>query len=186
MTTNPRRAIGFTTELVAGAVALRSWTVALQTTPTEFYPRFGPLPAVVGVVDQPDTWDVVGYTRTLRLSDGSTVVETVTHSEPGAFFAYDLSEFTGVLGRLVSGGRAEWTFTPAGPGGSDASGGPGGSSPHSESATTNIRWQYRFFPLPGRAFVVRAIVGLFWAPYMRRVLGSIVETIEARGSRPHD
>jgi len=186
MTTRPRRAIGFTTDLVAGAVAHRSWSVATQTPPTEFYPRFGPLPAVVGVVGQPETWDIVGSTRTLRLSDGSTVIETITHSEAGAFFAYDLSQFTGILGRLVSGGRAEWTFTPAGSGGSDASGGPGGSSPRSESATTNIRWQYRFFPLPGRAPIVRTIVGLFWAPYMRRVLSVIVEAIEARGSRPHD
>lgn len=186
MTSTPRRAIGYTTELVAGAVQLRSWRIALQTPPTEFYPRFGPLPAVIGVVGQPETWDVVGYTRTLRLSDGGTVVETITHSSPGEFFAYDLSNFTGVLGRLVSGGRAEWTFTPAGFGGSDASGGPGGSSRHTESATTNIRWQYRFFPLPGRAFAVRAIVGLFWAPYMRQVLASIVETIEARGTRPGD
>lgn len=186
MTATPRRAIGYTTELVAGAVAPRSWTVALQTPPTEFYPRFGPLPGVVGVVGQPETWDAVGYTRTLRLSDSSSVVETITHSEPGEFFAYDLSRFTGILGRLVSGGRAEWTFTPAGFGGSDASGGPGGSSPHSTSATTNIRWQYRFFPLPGRAFIVRAIVGLVWAPYMQKVLEAIVETIEARGSRPED
>lgn len=176
-----RRAVGSTAELVAGAEALRAWTIALQTPPTEFYPRFGPLPAVVGVVGQPDTWDVVGYTRTLQLSDGGTLVETITDSVPGEFFAYDLSRFTGVLGRLVSGGRAEWTFTAAGSGGSDASGGPGAAGPGGSAATTGIRWRYRFFPLPGRAPLVRAIVGLFWAPYMRRVLPVIVKAVEARG-----
>jgi hypothetical protein len=176
-----RRAVGSTAELVAGAEALRSWTIALQTPPTRFYPRFGPLPAVVGVADQPDTWDVVGYTRTLQLSDGGTVVETITDSAPGEFFAYDLSRFTGILGRLVSGGRAEWTFTAAGSAGSDASGGPGAAGPGGSAATTRIRWRYRFYPLPGRAPLVRTIVGAFWAPYMRRVLPVIVEAIEARG-----
>ncbi|CAD5990534.1 SRPBCC family protein [Agreia sp. COWG] len=169
------------TELVAGAAALRSWTIALQTPPTEFYPKYGPLPAVVEVVGQPATWDVVGYTRTLRLSDGGSVVETITDSAPANFFAYDLSQFTGILGRLVSGGRAEWTFTPGGDGGSDASGGPGGMGPRGIGATTNIRWHYRFYALPKRAPLVRIIVSLFWAPYMKRVLATIVQTIEARG-----
>jgi hypothetical protein len=155
--------IGASAQLVAAAESTRSWTIALQTSPVQFYPAFGPLPAVVEVVGQPETWDTVGYTRTLRLSDGGSVVETITDSTP-QFFAYDLSEFQRVLGGLVSGARAEWTFTPAGSG-------------------TNIHWSYVFFPLAGRAFLVRAIIRLFWAPYMRRVLGAIVETIEARGGR---
>ncbi|WP_374947433.1 SRPBCC family protein [Agreia sp.] len=155
--------IGSSTQLVAGAELERSWRIALQTSPVQFYPAFGPLPAVIEVVGQPETWDTVGYTRTLRLSDGGSVVETITDAS-AELFAYDLSDFQRILGRLVSGARAEWTFTPAGSG-------------------TEIRWSYVFFPLPGRAFVVRAIVRLFWARYMRRVLAVIVETIEARGGR---
>jgi hypothetical protein len=155
--------IGSSTELVAGADGTRSWAIALQTSPVRFYPAFGPLPAVTDVIGQPETWDAVGYTRTLQLSDGGSVVETITDATP-EFFAYDLSEFQKILGRLVSGARAEWTFTPAGSG-------------------TNIHWSYVFFPLPGRAFLVRAIVRLFWARYMRRVLAVIVDTIEARGAR---
>ena len=175
------RIIGAQAECVVGAAAGRSWTIALQTSPTEFYPRFGPLPAVVEVVGQPAAWDLAGYTRTLRLSDGGSVVETITDSAPGEFFAYDLSQFTGILGRFVSGGRAEWTFTPAGDGGSDASGGPGGLGARGENATTRIRWSYRFYALPGRAPLVRAIVRLFWAPYMKRVLSVIAAAVEARG-----
>jgi hypothetical protein len=145
----------------ARASPSRSWYTALQTEPMRFYPRFGPLPAVVGVTGQPPTWDEVGYTRTLELSDGGTVVERVTHSEHGEFFGYDLSGFTRLFGRLVSGARAEWTFVAEGEG-------------------TSIRWTYRFDALPGRGWLVRGIVRLLWAPYMRRVLPTIVAAIEQR------
>jgi len=149
-------------EAVANASALRSWTIALQSPPTLFYPSFGPLPAVVAVHGQPANWDVAGYSRTLELSDGGSVVETITHSDPGVFFGYDLTRFEKLFGRLVSGARAEWTFTP-------------------EGANTRIRWSYAFHPLAGRSLVVRAIVALFWAPYMRRVLPTIVTAIDTRG-----
>jgi len=152
-------------EGVAAASALAAWTVALQTPPTGFYPRFGPLPAVIAVHDQPHEWDVVGYTRTLELSDGGHVVETITQSEPGVFFGYDLSEFQKLFGRLVSGARAEWTFTPEG----------------SSGTATRIRWTYAFHPLPGRGWIVRAIVAALWAPYMRRVLPAIVAEVGRRG-----
>jgi len=152
-------------EGVAAASALASWTVALQTPPTEFYPRFGPLPAVVAVRDQPHAWDTAGYTRTLGLSDGGHVVETITQSDPGVFFGYDLSDFQKLFGRLVSGARAEWTFTPEG----------------SSGAATRIRWTYAFHPLPGRGWIVRAVVAALWAPYMRRVLPAIVAEVGRRG-----
>jgi hypothetical protein len=158
MTATPARA---TVEAVAQAGAVRSWNIALQTTPTAFYPKSGPLPAVVAVHGQPADWDVVGYTRMLELSDGGSVVETITQSDPGVFFGYDLSEFQKLFGHLVSGARAEWTFTP-------------------EGAATRIRWTYAFHPLAGRSLVVRAIVALFWAPYMKRVLPAIVTAINTR------
>jgi hypothetical protein len=137
----------------------RSWYTALQTPPTEFYPKFGLLPAVVGVHHQPATWDEVGFTRTLALSDGGTVVETITDSQRGEFFGYDLTGFTRLFGHLVSGARAEWEFSDHG-------------------GVTLISWTYGFHPLPGRGWIVRAIVKTLWAPYMRRVLPGIVEAIE--------
>ena len=150
---------------VAAASALSAWTTAVQTPPTEFYPRFGPLPAVVEVRDAPPAWDVVGSTRTLGLSDGGHVVETITQSLPGVFFGYDLGEFQKLFGRLVSGARAEWTFMAEG----------------SSGVATRIRWTYAFTPLPGRGWIVRAVVAALWAPYMRRVLPAIVAEAGRRG-----
>lgn len=120
---------------------------------TRFYPRFGVLPAVVEVRDQTGPWDAAGQTRTLVLSDGGTLVETLTSAEP-PLFAYDLTRFTGLFGRLVAGGHSEWRVA-------------------AEGAGSSIAWTYSFTALPGRGALVAAIVRLAWGPYMRRVLPAI-------------
>lgn len=128
--------------------------------PTRFYPRWGVLPAVVEVRGQTGDWDAVGQTRTLVLSDGGTVTETLTSAE-SPLFAYDLSRFTGVFGHLVVGARAKWRVTPVGDG-------------------SRIDWTYGFEPLPARGALVAAIVRLAWAPYMRRVLPAIAASTAVR------
>ena len=127
--------------------------------PARFYPRAGILPAVVAVRDQTGAWDAVGQTRTLVLSDGGTVRETL-RSVSAPVFAYDLSHFTGFFGGLVDGGRSEWRVD------SD----PGGS---------RITWTYTFTARRGRGFIVAAIMRLAWAGYMRRVLPAIAASITA-------
>jgi hypothetical protein len=120
---------------------------------TRFYPRSGVLPAVVAVRDQTGGWDAAGQTRVLELSDGGTLRETLTDvAEP--LFAYDLSEFRGLFGALVAGGRSEWRVTRDGTG-------------------STIAWTYTFTSKPGWGPVVAAIVRLAWAPYMRKVLPPI-------------
>lgn len=121
--------------------------------PTRFYPRSGVLPAVVDVRDQTGDWDTAGRSRTLVLSDGGTLVETLVSAEP-PLFAYDLSRFTGLFGGLVASGRSEWRVTADGDG-------------------SSIAWTYSFTALPGRGMPVAAIVRLAWGPYMRRVLPAI-------------
>lgn len=111
------------------------------------------LPAVVGVRDQTGGWDAAGQTRTLVLSDGGTVRETLRVAvEPR--FAYDLTEFTGVFGVLVAGARAEWRVEAEGDG-------------------SSITWAYAFAAKPGWSLAVAAIVRFAWAPYMRAVLPPI-------------
>jgi len=143
-----------------------TWNVAVPLAPPGFYPKFGPLPAVTEVRNQSGAWDAVGQTRTLLLSDGGSVVETITDYRRGEFFGYELTEFQKLFGKLVSGARAEWSFSavPAGTG---------------SGTGTRIHWTYRFFPKRGTALVVSAIVALFWAPYMRRVLPGIIAHVEA-------
>lgn len=152
-----------TTDAVVTATPKQAWEISGPVDPTKFYPKFGPLPAVVAVRDQSGTWDAVGHTRTLMLSDGGHVIETITDADSPTFFAYELSQFQKLFGSLVSGARAEWRF-------------------EREEEGTRIRWTYTFFGLPGRAWIVKLIVKLFWAPYMRRVLPPIATEVDRQAA----
>jgi len=145
---------------VAAAPLDRAWSIGTPMTPVGFYPRFGPIPAVVAVHDQTGAWDAPWQSRRLDLSDGSSVVERIVRVEPTSTFVYELSHFTGLLGRLVSGGRAEWVYSAEGVGG------------------TRIDWTYSFVARPLLGPVVRGIVRFAWAPYMRRVLAGITREID--------
>jgi Polyketide cyclase / dehydrase and lipid transport len=102
---------------------------------------WGPFPAVRGVENQTGAWDHVGASRNPVLSDGTE--NTVGHG-----FAYEVNDFTNILGRLVEGVRGEWTFTPDGEG-------------------TVIRWTYEFKPRHGRYFLVRQGLAPLWRHCMR-------------------
>lgn len=144
---------------IAQTTPKSAWEISGPLDPTAFYPKFGPLPAVVGVRDQTGSWDTVGRSRTLLLSDGSSVVETITDADSPTYFAYELSRFTKLFGRLVAGARAEWRFERMDSG-------------------TSIRWTYTFRAKPGRGWIVALIVRLFWERYMTRVLPPIAAAVE--------
>lgn len=146
-------------DATANATPERCFAVVAPIDPTLYYPKHGPLPAVVGVRNQTGSWDTPGRTRTLDLSDGGFVVETITRSAPPQHFDYELTEFQKIFGVLVSSALAEWTFESVGDG-------------------TRIHWTYSFRALRGRGWIVGLIVSLWWAPYMRRVLPPIVAEIE--------
>jgi hypothetical protein len=160
MATTPRtlRGHGATVQAIAPATPARTFTILTPSDPARFYPRFRVIPAVVSVTDQSGTWDAVGQTRTLHLSDGSTVVETTTDVHRPDFFAYELTDFTKTFGPLVDHARAEWHFDPV----------EGG---------TRITWTYTFFGRPGRGWIVGLIIRLAWAAYMRRVIVGLVDEV---------
>lgn len=136
------------------APASRVFPRLLDHDPVSFYPRWWALPGVVEVRDQSGVWNARGRTRRLVLSDGGTVLETIRRVEAAELFVYELSDFTGFFGLLVASGRAEWRVS-------------------ARDAGSTIDWTYAFTARPGRGFLVAAIVRLFWAGYMRRVLPPI-------------
>jgi hypothetical protein len=151
-------------ELVARAPLASTWATATPLTPVGYYPKSGALPGVVEVRNQTGAWDAPGQTRQLMLSDGGWVIEHTMDVEPNRFFAYNLTDFQKLFGKLVEHARAEWTFTEV----------PGG---------TNIHWSYTFFPMSGGANLLLApIVRLLWGPYMRRVLPGIVAEVERQAA----
>lgn len=107
----------------------------------------GPFPGVRGVKNQTGAWDAAGQSRNPDLTDGSTATERLTEYAAPHSFAYEITDFTNVLGRLVSGVRGEWTFSPDGEG-------------------TLIRWTYEFKPRPGCRSLIRRILAPLWRRYM--------------------
>jgi hypothetical protein len=148
-----------TVSLVASTPQQWTWEVLVPIDPTRFYPKFGPLPAVVAVKNQTGPWDVVGSSRHLHLSDGGTVIETITHAVEPSFHAYRLTEFSKLFGLLVDYAHAEWTFDP-------------------EPRGTTVTWTYTFVAKKRWAWLVALIVRLAWEPYMRHVLPEIVHEAE--------
>ena len=147
-------------ELVAKAPRTETWNTATPLTPVGFYPKSGLLPAVIEVRDQSGNWDAPGQTRQLMLSDGGWVVEHTTNVEPYGFFAYNLTDFQKIFGKLVWMARAEWTFKQV-------------------TGGTSIHWSYTFYPKnAGAKPILAIIVKLLWGPYMHRVLPGIVAEVE--------
>lgn len=147
------------------------------------------LPAVVRVSEQTGPWDRPGEARTVHLSDGSRFREHLQRFEPPAeavhaaeasdradpsapahpaesgatgVFDYGVTDYTKILGRLVSDAQARWRFEPLAGGGS------------------RIRWSYGFRPRPRCRFVVRRLIGPIWSVYMRRSLAVCVRVAEGR------
>ncbi len=128
------------------------FAVVSTADPAAWYPRFGPLPAVIRVTERTAPFDRLGATRRLHLSDGGHVREEVTVVQAPTEHSYRLTGFEKLFGRLVESALAEWTFHDEAP---DA---------------TRIRWTYSFTARRGRGALVALIVALAWRPYMRRVL----------------
>jgi len=138
----------------------RTFAIMTPSDPTRFYPKFGLIPSIVKVEDQTGGWDGVGQSRKLILSDGGTVIARLKVVDPPRRFAYQLTDFTGFFGNLVAFADAEWDF--------DAS-----------VEGTRIRWTYTYHAQPKRGWIVRLVVRLAWAPYMKRVLPGLIEEVRS-------
>ena len=136
----------------------RTFAIMTPSDPTRFYPKFGPIPAIVKVDDQTGDWDAVGQSRKLTLSDGGTLVERLKVVDAPRRFAYQLTDFTGFFGTLVAFAEAEWDF--------DAN-----------VEGTRIRWTYTYHAQPKRGWIVRLVVVLFWGRYMKRVLPGLIDEV---------
>lgn len=120
---------------------------------------WGPFPGVRGANNQTGAWDAAGQSRNPDLSDGTTAFERLTEYTAPHSFAYEITDFTNALKRVVTGVRGEWTFTPDGAG-------------------TLIRWTYEFKPLPGRRFLLKNILAPLWRRYMIEGIEGSAKTAE--------
>lgn len=125
---------------------------------TVMFVRWAIFPGVVRVDGQKGTWDRVGGSRTLRLTDRGTMLETLIEHVPGRSFAYEITRITDPFRLLVRGVRGEWSFAPDGEG-------------------TVVRWTWEFAPQVGRRGVVAAVVVPLWRAHMGRMIRLLVTRI---------
>lgn len=82
-----------------------------------FSRRYGAIAPIREVIGQQGPWGTsVGQTRTIRLADGGTVLETLTHLDAPRGFGYSISNITGMMKPLVAAAAGTWTFDAAGTG----------------------------------------------------------------------
>jgi hypothetical protein len=125
---------------------------------TSIFTGYGLLPAVIGTENQMGNWDTIGQTRTVNLSDGSSAKERLTQYQKSDYFSYVVSDFSGILGLLITSAVREWWFET------------GDLSPNS----TVIRWNYTFIPKSLIAIPILWMINKFlWAGYMRSVISNI-------------
>lgn len=120
---------------------------------TSIFKGYGPLPSVTGTQNQVGDWDTAGQTRTVHLSDNSSVQELLTKYEHPRYFSYTVSGFSNVLRFLISSANGEWWFTIGSLG------------------QTDIKWRYAFNERSVLAIpVLWLITNILWRNYMRKVL----------------
>lgn len=123
----------------------------LARLPEIFARRYAAFPAVREVVDQPDEWGTVGQTRTIVLTDGGSLRETLTSVERPHGFAYVLDDLHGTLRPFVSSIEGAWSVTPHGTG-------------------TQIGWAWTLHPTAPPARLTMNVVGKMWKGYADRAL----------------
>jgi len=131
---------------------------------TDIMTGYGPLPAVSAVENPTGPWDSVGTERTIRLADGSSMLEVLTDVQRPHGFSYTLSEMTSVLRFLVIRFHGSWHFEPV-----TASDG---------STPIKATWRYSFdvrsrFTRP----ISWLILNLFWRPYMKRAFDGAIAAL---------
>ncbi len=149
-----------TVRATAAASLASTWEAFVPVALPDVFPKSkGPVPAVRSTSGQKGRWDVVGRSRSVHLSDGSTVREEIMVSDPNggalptnnlATFSYRVTGFSGAIGFLAQEAHGTWRFNQVSP------------------SRTEIEWTYIFVPRSWLTSVpLRFILSTFWRAYMR-------------------
>jgi hypothetical protein len=125
--------------------------------PAIFDRRHLALPPIKRVDAPADRFDQVGQSRTIRLADGGSMVETLTVVSAPAEYGYRIDQVKGPLKPLAKEIRGLWTFAP-------------------EGESTRISWRWEVEP----AALGRPLMPLFarmWRGYAEKALQRLSELI---------
>lgn len=91
--------------------------VLVTPLPQIFGRRYWAIAPIVEVTGQEGEWgSAVGQTRTIKMSDGGNMLETLTEIDQPNRFGYTISNVKGILKLLVVAASGRWAFEPDGDG----------------------------------------------------------------------
>ena len=122
--------------------------------PELFRHRYGPLPPIRSVTGFTEPWATAGQTRRITLSDGGTLLESLTEVARPTRFAYRISEITGALKPMVGGIDGAWSFEPAGTG-------------------VRVTWTWDVEPASTASGYLMPVFGKLWDGYARQALENL-------------
>ena len=128
--------------------------------PELFRHRYGPLPPIRSAEGFTEPWGTVGQTRRITLSDGGTLLETLTHVERPSGFGYRVDSITGAMKPLVASIEGSWSFAPAGTG-------------------VRVTWAWDVEPASTVAGYLMPVFGRLWRGYARQALENLEEPLLA-------
>lgn len=127
-----------------------------------FCRRYGPIPAIKAVRDQSGAWDAVGQTRTILLSGGGSMAETLTSYDEPHSFGYALSDIKGPMAPLARAVRGEWLFE---------------ALPAAQGTGTKITWRWTVHPRTGLSAPLLPVFGRLWKGYAAQSLARLSDLL---------
>lgn len=120
-----------------------------------FSRRFLAIAPIAEVTGQEGQWGrEVGQTRTIRLSDGATMIETLTSIDRPNSFTYALSDLSGPLEKLVAGVDGRYSF-------------------ERDGAGAKVTWQWVVTPKGIAGKLAMPAFAAMWSRYAARAMGQI-------------
>lgn len=145
--------------IAVAADAGKTRAAALALDPAKIVQKRGVIPGVTSVSGQTGPWSAAGQKRTLTLSDGSTVVESLLALEPDGY-RYRISDFSGPFRFIVREAHARFAVAPRGEG-------------------SVLTWTYDFTPKGSLAAAILSfLVDSQWNDFMDAALERLKEDIE--------
>lgn len=123
---------------------------------------YGPIPPIKEVREQTGTWDEVGQTRTIVLTGGGSMAETLTSYDAPHSFGYTLSDITGPMAPLVSGVQGQWIFD---------------ALPDGRGTGTNITWRWTLHRRSAVTAPLLPVFGRLWKGYAARSLARLSDLL---------
>lgn len=122
--------------------------------PTLFSSWYGPIPPIKGVRDQTGDWQQAGQSRTIVLTGGGTMRETLTAVKSPHSFAYTITGITGPMAPLIDHVEGAWIFALKGTG-------------------TNVTWRWTLHRKSALTAPALAVFARLWRGYARQSLESL-------------